>query len=81
MNERYRTRLEPEVAAQMHVRGVSDQITAVQLVGNEKISQRQSRIDQLEDVHVSDMRVCGLEDDGDAFFFFTLSLTDGWVME
>jgi len=72
VNERYRTRLEPEVAAQMHVRGSSDQITAVKLVGNEKIAERQSKIDQLEDVHVSDMRVCGLDDDenediGDGF--------------
>jgi len=63
VNERYRTRLEPEVAAQMHVRGSSDQITAVKLVGNEKIAERQSKIEQLEDVHVSDMRVCSLEDD------------------
>jgi len=62
VNERYRTRLEPEVAAQMHVKGLSDQITAVQLVGNDKIAERQARIDQLEDVHVSDLRVCGIED-------------------
>ena len=47
----------------MHVRGSSDQITAVKLVGNEKIAERQSKIEQLEDVHVSDMRVCSLEDD------------------
>ena len=63
VNERYRTRLEPDVAAQMHVRGMSDQITAVKLVGNEQIAKRQSKIDQLEDVHVSDMRVNGIHDD------------------
>jgi len=62
VNERYRTRLEPEVAAQMHVRGSTDQITAVKLVGNEQIAERQSRIDRLEDVHVSDMRVRGPDD-------------------
>ena len=59
MNERYRTRLEPEVAAQMYVRGSADQITAVKLVGNEEIAERQSKIDRLEDVHISDMRVRG----------------------
>jgi len=63
VHDRYRTRLAPDVAAQMHVRGTTDQITAVQLVGNEQISDRQSQIDKLEEVHVSDMRVRGFDQD------------------